>query len=839
MNPNENFLNTSTEATTTSYLNDDQKIQELLQQQQKLQQLYNELITYIQEHQNMPSEEMFKYHAQLKQLSEYYQANQEKLKLLGHSNIQVNKNVQIKRGAASSLSVKNIFMGCGILFFLLVIGLIILFYSILQNPSSGGGLWALGIAPSVAKNLLMGLTGIAMLIIFLVGIVILLMNAYKAFTIKDKPKIWYIAGSFLGFLILWLGLWAGTSVMSQVSKIEVESLANPDQTVLAYVMTPTKSDPNRMTQITPSSLLIAPVNIPFKLLTANYQKYAEIELWSQTVTALHLDCGNGQKLNYNTQNSMFNGACFYTKKGNYQINLDIDYIDSNTKQPANKSFAIKKIDIKSELNLKTTSDKKLDLNTNELVLGPLPAELTFNADQIFRDLGLRNYRINWDADGDGTSEKTDETSFAFTYEKAEVYYPNFSLPELWAQALFSFPLRVEKSLLPVCKIDFEKQKVNAYVIKSNFLDGGERFIQDYTYIIHDASTKKPLADYQGSEVGTEFIHTFDGEWYYSVQMNFITTEGKNWSCIAELKISDKSSFTVDYDILLQSPRNTNFQKTDKSLISNSGLISLSEIPSKIKLKINTIQPNTPNTIKSIRLDQKAVVETLAGEYLMDIRDSDTHTISILIEDKVRGLIYEKELNISIGLDDIIGDLKIIGESTGYSPLTLTLDASATKLNDPDDEIAFFSRDFDDGQKQQNLSNALIKHTYHYNHEKNNGIFKPSVTITTKKGRTITIPLADRIIVNKSLVKLDISSPSHPTQEARIGDSVRFALDFNGLPNKIYRDFWDGNWELSCEGRECIEMTKTFEKAGEYTIRVSMEFEDQQQVEQSFPFRVRK
>lgn len=140
MNPNENFLNTSTEATTTSYLNDDQKIQELLQQQQKLQQLYNELITYIQEHQNMPSEEMFKYHAQLKQLSEYYQANQEKLKLLGHSNIQVNKNVQIKRGAASSLSVKNIFMGCGILFFLLVIGLIILFYSILQNPSSGGGL---------------------------------------------------------------------------------------------------------------------------------------------------------------------------------------------------------------------------------------------------------------------------------------------------------------------------------------------------------------------------------------------------------------------------------------------------------------------------------------------------------------------------------------------------------------------------------------------------------------------------------------------------------------------------------------------------------------------------
>lgn len=110
MNPNETFLNTQGEAQVTNYLNDDQKIQELLQQQQKLQQLYNELIAYIQEHQNMPSDEMFKYHAQLKQLSEYYQANQEKLKLLGYSNLQVNKNVQIKKGAASSLSVKNIFM---------------------------------------------------------------------------------------------------------------------------------------------------------------------------------------------------------------------------------------------------------------------------------------------------------------------------------------------------------------------------------------------------------------------------------------------------------------------------------------------------------------------------------------------------------------------------------------------------------------------------------------------------------------------------------------------------------------------------------------------------------
>lgn len=82
MNQNEQFFANNNANTNANYLNDEQKIQEILQEQQKLQQLYNQLVAYIQEHQNMPSDEMFKYHAQLKQLTEYYQANQKKLKLL-------------------------------------------------------------------------------------------------------------------------------------------------------------------------------------------------------------------------------------------------------------------------------------------------------------------------------------------------------------------------------------------------------------------------------------------------------------------------------------------------------------------------------------------------------------------------------------------------------------------------------------------------------------------------------------------------------------------------------------------------------------------------------------
>lgn len=170
---------------------------------------------------------------------------------------------------------------------------------------------------------------------------------------------------------------------------------------------------------------------------------------------------------------------------------------------------------------------------------------------------------------------------------------------------------------------------------------------------------------------------------------------------------------------------------------------------------------------------------------------------------------------------------------------VTLDASATKLNDPNDEIVYFSWDFGDGELQKNLSNAVIKHTYHYDTSKNSGVFKPSVSVYTQKGRTITIPLENSIIVNKQRIKVNISSPSHPTQEALMGDQVRFSLDFNGLPSKVYWSFDDGEDEYSCDGRSCTEMTKVFAKAGTYNVKVRMEFEDQQQVEQTFLIKVRE
>lgn len=839
MNPNENFLQQNASAYQnpgTMHLNEDQKIQEILQQQQKMQILYNDIVVYIQQHQNMNAEDMLKYQAQLKQLSEQYQANQEQLKLLGYSNLQVNKDVVIKSGAKKNLSLKTIAIGCGAIIAFLVFGLMILFYYLLNNPAQLSGLSGIGITAGTAKQLLLGMTGTVMFTIAILGIIMIIMNTYKAFTVKNKSKIWYYFGIGLGIVILLLAVGAGAKVMGEVSKIEVESVANPNQTLLSYVFSPEKDNPNAYTQMGPQSLLIAPVNVGFKLLRQNYRRYVDLQLWPKDQRDVKLDCGNGQVLNF-ANDDRFSKACFYTQKGKYPITLIAEYLEWG--QQKNEKFTITEVSVASQLNFDAPASKKVELSDNEVIVGPLPTEITFNADQIFRDLGLRNYHINWDGDGDGIADKVNDSSFIFSYEKAEVFYPRFSLPGINKDLYFSFPLRVEKSLTPVCKFNFEAKTATDYQVSVNFFDEWDRFISDYSYLLYDNSNKKLLEEFQGKDVGMDFLHRFPGKGSYLFKMNFITTEGKTWVCEWTVKITDKTSYQVAYDVLLSTPRAPEFKKIDVASVVKDKSISIVEVPTKIKLRLNTIEPFTYDTMVQVSFDERPVVETQKNEYLFDIRDSEEHVIKIKIQDKIRELVYEEVLKTKIWLDDIIGDLKVIGkEYSGFSPFTVTLDASATKLNDAQDEIAYFSWDFGDGQVKKNLSSSVIKHTYVYNSETNSGVYLPSVSVFTKSGRSATFSLDKPIIVNKQLVKLNLYSSSHPTQEARMWDKVVFWLDFNGLPTKVHWSFKEGEQPISCDGRECIEMTKVFEERGLYTVKVMMEFGDEQSVEQSMLFRVR-
>jgi hypothetical protein len=200
--------------------------------------------------------------------------------------------------------------------------------------------------------------------------------------------------------------------------------------------------------------------------------------------------------------------------------------------------------------------------------------------------------------------------------------------------------------------------------------------------------------------------------------------------------------------------------------------------------------------------------------------------------------FEENLTAKIGLDDIMGKLTLIGETSWYEPLTVQLDASSSRITDSKDEITYFTWDFWDGQTQQKVSKWVVAHQYSFDYKNNNWIFTPKVTIYTKKGRSVTVNASDSIVVKKQIVKLEIYSSTHPLQEARVDESVNLALDFSGLPSKIVWDFWDGEQTIECEWRTCSEVTRAWKKSGTYLIKVHVDFEDEQSVDQTMQFKIR-
>ena len=286
--------------------------------------------------------------------------------------------------------------------------------------------------------------------------------------------------------------------------------------------------------------------------------------------------------------------------------------------------------------------------------------------------------------------------------------------------------------MPVCKLQLEQLKVNDYQLSASFLDNTERFVADYSFVFYDKATGKAIDEIHNSDLGLSFPYSFPGKGSYTVQMNFITNDGKKSSCKTEVQLIEKSTFNVLYEVYASSPNDMTYRKLDTNAISEKKLISLTEIPTKLKLKLLKVEPKTYNTKIDIFLNDKPVIFTTEGEYIFDIRSAHEHKIKIQIQDKVRGLDYEEVLTAKIGLEDILGQLKVLGESIGYEPFEITLDASSSRLNDPDDQLTYFSWDFGDGQKQAKVSNGVIKHKYRFDYEKNNGTFTPSVTIYTQK-----------------------------------------------------------------------------------------------------------
>ena len=841
---NNNQQTPAQSTTEAQRLSEETKIKEILSEQQKLQQLYNQVVVYIQQHPNMIPEEMIKYQTQLKQLSEYYQTNQEKLKTLGYSSVQVNKNVVIKKGAKRNVSIKELFIGCAVIIFFFVLWLWVLSFYLANNPENLWGFGALGITPAVAKSILSLLSVTVMMVILLLGLVIVIVNTYRAFTIKNKPKGWYYSWMIFWLLIVGIALWAGTSLISKVGAIDVESIANPEDVIkMNMVRYDTASDGTTVAdvhQIDGSFPLVAPMTVSASLLSANYSEFVKAVVPWVRIRDIQLDCWNGETISISRDAINFSSYCFYTKKWTYPISLLLTHINWNNEQNTT-THLLKQLVINSEIKYNGINTK-VNLWNNELTSGPLPAEIEYDAEAVFQDFWLTSYNIEWDWDNDNKIDKLSESKYRHTYDSSKVYYPKVRFPDVkvldgeWG-IWYSFPLRITQSSTPVCRIDINQKQGQEYEIDGYFLDGTDRSVRDHSYIIEDKIAKKVIAEFSKDE-GYTIPYPFPGQGIYIVTMNFVTDDGYQWNCTQEIKINWKAEYNVQYDFYAQTATSNGFDKLDIEKIKQTKVIWVTEIPTKLKLKIQSIDPKTADTKTSVMFDGQPKVNTTIDEYLFDIRDSDPHTIQIKIEDTKRWLTYEENLTAKISLDDIMWRLVLIWETSWYEPLTVQLDASSSRLTDESDEITYFTRDFWDWQTQQKVSKWVVTHQYHFDYTNNNWIYNPKVTIYTKKWRTVTVNANDSVVVKKQIVKLEIYSQSHPLQEAKAGDPVNLALDFSGLPTKIVWDFWDGTQTTECVGRACSEVTRSWTKAWTYLIKVYVEFDDQQSVEQTLQFKIR-
>jgi len=781
-----------------------QQEQAILQQIQKLNQMLRTQQLAPQQQQSI-AKQIQQYNQQLQYLA--YQKQQ-----LWIVNNRWVAHPQIKK-KGGKVSVKKFLIGCGFFLILLVGGAAAMFYAFLWDPDRLASMW-LNIEST--KQLLQALSSIFFGLIVFVGFGLFIVNTYRLFTVKNKSKLGYIFWLFFGIIlfggavILWIG------VIRKIWDIVPSNTYNNQNLLISYANF--KDGPYI---IKDDLQLIAPVTTVHTLNWQIFNSQILTQLWTIDLNqlAIDLDCGNGTKIPMNLQTLKFDGVCMYPHKWNHQLLLEIDYVNIQTQEKLQKTVPAGFVDIPSEI-IVTPSWTKPSYNDKltEIIMGQVPRKVSFDANEVFKDFWLQTYDITWDVDDDGVTDRENDVLFTYTYKKAQVYNVNFRIPGL-NDMVYTFPIRIEQSDVPICEINSILLKWTNYAIQTNFIEKNAE-ITDYIYSIIDVTNNKTIDTLQGQ--WSSIKYQFPGAGTYVVKVTFQTDEGKKGECESENMRLGWSDFDINYDLLYKTPSTPDFKSIDENnyISFEDGNIIINEIPTVIKLKINKIIPDNETATKKIFLNGESVLSLDENMAEITIDQNKEYTITIVVEDINRDMKTEENIKVKIKRDDIIGKMIVSPDYVWTDPFTVRFDASTSQINDPDDEIVYFTWDFGDWVKKTNISQSIVTHTYNYDYENENGTFDPSVVLVTKKGREITVNLEQSIIVKKLQKTFDINIDSHPGQLAKVWDRVNFSLDINGSPEKIVWDFDNGN-TLECNGRECIEVSQTFDKAWTYKIKVTI------------------
>jgi len=330
-----------------------------------------------------------------------------------------------------------------------------------------------------------------------------------------------------------------------------------------------------------------------------------------------------------------------------------------------------------------------------MIVGKTPTKVMFDAGIVFKDLGLTDYKIIRDFNGDGTPDKQNNVATTFVYNEAKLHNIYVRFPTL-NNYIYTFPIRVEQSDVPVCEVIVAKGEGKNYTITTNFFDKTVKIV-NYQFDVLDRNNKDKSVDTIKNNNGT-FSYQFRSAGLYAVQNTFITEDDKQGQCESDDVQVGVTDFQVNYDTYFKSPQSPQFQKVGaQGIVSLSGgELILTEIPTIIRLQVNQISPNTPTATKRVLIDGKQVISSDQNMFEFTISDSTDHEAKLIIEDTPSGAKTEITIPIKINRADIVGKLIVSPDTVGTDPFNVKFDASTTVINDPNDEAVSFTRDFGDG-----------------------------------------------------------------------------------------------------------------------------------------------
>ncbi len=734
----------------------------------------------------------------------------------------------------SKISMKWVLIGCWILFMFVIGGLSIVFYNLMNNPSQ---LSSVGLDPTTTKILLQTFSVIFFGLLTFLGVWLLIVNLYRIITVKNKSKVGNIFGAFLWFIVFIFAIVLWARVITMINNFSVDNILDSDKLIMPYLQF---KDGTKYIRLDPTMKLIAPATMYYTLNNTYFNSQIVPQLGQVNFTEVFLDCGNGQKLTLNFTTSQFDGSCIYFKKWEYLLNLETRYINIPTSEKIQKTFTGWSIIFESEINVSPTkSDLTFNDAKTEMILWKAPSKVMFDASSVFKDLGLSDYKIIWDFNGDGTQDKQNIVATTFVYNEAKLYNVYVRFPGL-NNYIYTFPVRVEQSDVPVCEIMVTKADGKNYTVTTNFFDKTVKIV-NYQFDILDRNNKDKSIDTIRNNNGT-FSYQFPGAGLYAIQNTFLTEDDKQGQCESDDIQVWVTDFQVNYDSYFKSPQSPQFQKITNQWIAAfvSGEIVLTEIPTVIKVQVNQISPNTPTATKRLLLDGKQVISTDKNSFEFTIDNNASHEVTLIVEDVPSGAKTEIKIPVRVNRADVVGKLIVTPDTVGTDPFTVKFDASTTILNDTGDEIVSFTWDFGDGtwSIKKDFSEAFISHTYRYDAKNSNGTYHPIVLIKTKKGREVSVSPATDIIVKRANQTLTIAIPDYPAQQANVGDRVGFSIEFNGLPTQISRDFGDGK-TLTCNTRqECWSTTHIYTNPGTYLIRAAISYSDQPTIDGTITLKIK-